>query len=139
MFTLTYKQLASRNLTDAMRKITQADLPAKKAYELAKLTQKLESAIKQVMKEFQTEVLPLSPKEGESSEAYDKALEAFEAKTYTIERNKLPFSFVMSIRLSAADFTGLEPLIDDSDTETTESVMAKVMNLNGTPAELPQQ
>ena len=143
MFQITRKQLSTGGFRAAIQKLSTQELPVKAAYNVKKLTEAVQKAMRQIPIDYEEQVGKVygekDPATGtwksnddgsltvleDKKEAYIAAEKAFADGLVTIDRNKLEFETLYGLKLSAAALTALEPIL----TEPSEAPPAEVVSI----------
>jgi rubrerythrin len=129
MIKLSYEQLHNFEFIRAIQKLSQTPMNVKVAYNIKKLTDRLQSALNQAKKEYKdmlethaqkdekgeflrpendpTGFVPILPEE------FAKAQREFSAKEAVIDRPKLMVHDLVDVKLSASELSTLDPLLTD--------------------------
>jgi hypothetical protein len=147
MIKITYNQISDFALVSAMQKISNTSLPAKVAYDIKKLIDKLTQARKHIGESYQADVLSkfTVKEEGkpdfvpdEKKAEFEKEQEEFGKRVVEIDRPRIFLDQIQNVQLTVREISAISSLIHGEE-PVVESAPAPVIPITEAKAEVPAQ
>ncbi len=125
---MNYSAISAFPFQTAMQKLSAAPLDGHSAYKIKRINAELKAARTKISEEYKKEIVEVfakrdtegkydeekfEPADGKEDE-FEKAQETFGEKEFELDIQKLPFSILSNLKVSANDLEALTPVVDDA-------------------------